>query len=109
MLYMNHQNIRDAFEMARAPGPEQSNYQRIIQQFLAQMREEITKGQTVIITKRDPKNPQSISEQETALVIRNEEDLAFYKNMLAELPDALSGAMLQAKLQKAMSEVNMNA
>lgn len=104
MLYQNHQDIRHAFEMSRAEGPDHLDYQMILHQYIEQMRGEITRGQTVIITKGIPKNQQSISTQETqetALEIRNEDELVFYQSMLAQAPEALESAMLQAKLQKA--------
>ena len=72
------------------------------------MTTEIGKNQTVIITKAPPVNPQSITQQEAALVIRTGEELDLYRNMLGQTGDAIASAMFQAKLQKAMSEVNMN-
>lgn len=104
MLILNHQDVRHAWEMSRTNGPQRANYERILRQYLDQMRAKISKGQTVIITKTTPANPNSISLQEMALVIRTSEELGFYQDMLGQMPDALSNAMLQAKLQKARKE-----
>lgn len=103
MLCQNHNTVRHAYEMSQATGTDQLDYQKMLKVILDEMRRQLMKKNTVILTHRDLARGQSPNPDEIALVLTTEEELDLYKRMLGQRSEMLRHSMQNAKLQNGSS------